>query len=118
MIAARGVRLSYETVRRWCDKFGKQYAAGLRRRRARTGDKWHLDEVFLKINGVTHYLWRAVDQNGVVLAILVPPKRDRFAAIRFFRKLLRGVGHPPRVIITDKLRSYGAAKRIVMPGIA
>lgn len=118
MMAARGVMLSYETVRRWCDKFGKQYVDGLRRRRPRTGDKWHLDEVFLKINGVTHYLWRAVDQNGVVLDILVQPKRDRFAAIRFFRKLLRGTGRKPRVIITDKLRSYGAAKRVVMPGVA
>ena len=67
MMAARGVLVSYETVRRWCDKFGKQYADGLRKRRAQTGDKWHLDEVFLKINGVTHYLWRAIDQNGVVL---------------------------------------------------
>lgn len=118
MMAARGVMLSYETVRRWCYKFGKQYVDGLRRRRPRTGDKWHLDEVFLKINGVTHYLWRAVDQNGVVLDILVQPKRDRFAAIRFFRKLLRGTGRKPRVIITDKLRSYGAAKRVVMPDVA
>ena len=118
MMAARGVIVTYETIRRWCDKFGKQYADGLRRRRARTGDKWHLDEVFLKINGVTHYLWRAVDQNGVVLDILVQPKRDRFAAIRFFRKLLRATGRKPRVIITDKLRSYGAAKRVVIPGVA
>src|SRR4051812_13636066 len=117
MMAARGVVVSYETVRRWCDKFGKAYADGLRRR-ARTGDKWHLDEVFLKINGVTHYLWRAVDQNGIVLDILVQPKRDRFAAIRFFRKLLRATGCKPHVIITDKLRSYGAAKRVVMPGVA
>jgi len=118
LMAGRGILLSYETVRRWCNKFGKQYAAGLRRRRARTGDKWHLDEVFLKINGVTHYLWRAVDQNGVVVDILVQPKRDRFAAIHFFRKLLRATGSRPRVIITDKLRSYGAAKRIVMPKVA
>ena len=100
MMAARGVMLSYETVRRWCDKFGKEYANGLRRRCARTGDKWHLDEVFLKINGVTHYLWRAVDQNGVVLDILVQPTRDRFAAIRFFPKLLRATGREPRVIIS------------------
>jgi putative transposase len=78
-MAARGVLVSYETVRR-CDKFGHLYVAGLRRRRARTGDKWHLDEVFLNINGVRHYLWRAVDQNGVVIDILVQPKRDRFAA--------------------------------------
>ncbi|MCU1293284.1 MAG: transposase [Bryobacterales bacterium] len=118
MMAARGVRLSDETVRRWCEKFGKQYAAGLRRRRVRIGDKWHLDEVFLKINGTTHYLWRAVDQNGVVLDILVQPRRNRFAAIRFFRKLLRSTGRRSCVIITDKLRSYGAAKRIVMPGVA
>jgi putative transposase len=118
LMATRGVVVSYETVRCWCDKFGKQYADGLRRRRARTGDKWHLDEVFLKINGVTHYLWRAVDQHGVVLDILVQPKRDRFAAIRLFRRLLRATGRKPRVIITDKLRSYGAAKRVVMPGVA
>jgi putative transposase len=117
VMAVRGVLVSYETVRRWCDKFGKQYADGLRRRRARTGDKWHLDEVFLKINGVTHYLWRAVDQNGVVLDILVQPKRDRFAAMHFFRRLLRATGRKPRVIITDKLRSYGAAKRVVMPRV-
>src|SRR3982751_3814619 len=117
-MAARGVVVSYETIRRWCEKFGKAYADGLRRRRARTGDKWHLDEVFLKINGATHYLWRAVDQNGVVLDILVQPRRDRFAAIRFFRKLLRGTGRQPRVIITDKLRSYAVARRVVMPGVA
>lgn len=109
-MAARGVLVSYETVRRWCEKFGKQYASGLRNRRARNGDKWHLDEVFLKINGVQHYLWRAVDQNGVVIDVLVQPKRDRFAAMRFFRKLLRETGRLPR--------SYGAAKRIVMPGVA
>ena len=101
LMATRGVLVSYETVRCWCDKFGKQYADGLRRRRARSGDKWHLDEVFLKINGVTHYLWRAVDQNGVVLDILVQPKRDRFAAIRFFSRLLRAIGRKP-----------------VMPGVA
>lgn len=117
-MAARGVLVSYETVRRWCEKFGKQYASGLRMRRARTGDKWHLDEVFVKINGVQHYLWRAVDQNGVVIDVLLQPKRDRLAAMRFFRKLLRATGRLPRVIVTDKLRSYGAAKRIVMPGVA
>jgi putative transposase len=118
-MASRGVVVSYETVRRWCDKFGKDYAAGLRRRRSQTGDQWHLDEVFLNINGVRHYLWRAVDQNGVVIDILVQPKRDRFAAIRFFRKLLRANDHRrPRVIVTDKLRSYAAAKRVVIPGVA
>jgi putative transposase len=119
MMASRGVVVSYETVRCWCDKFGHMFAAGLRRRRARTGDKWHLDEVFLNINGVRHYLWRAVDQNGVVIDILVQPKRDRFAAMRFFRKLLRANSRRhPRVIVTDNLRSYAAAKRVVMPGVA
>ncbi len=99
-------------------KFGQAAAAGLRKRRPRTGDKRHLDEVFLKINGVTHYLWRAVDQTGIVIDILVQPKRDRFAAMRFFRKLLRAAGRRPRVIISDKLRSYAAAKPIVMPRVA
>ncbi len=101
LMAARGVLVTYETIRRWCEKFGKEYAAGLRRRRARTGDKWHLDEVFLKINGRTHYLWRAVDQKGVVLDILVQPKRDRFAAIRFFRKLLQVTGRKPSLLLTS-----------------
>ncbi len=90
MMATRGVIVTYETIRRWCDKFGKQYADGLRRRRARTGDKWHLDEVFLKINGVTHYLWRAVDQNGVVLDILVQPRRDRFCRYPFLSQAVAG----------------------------
>ena len=117
-MASRGVLVSYETVRRWCDKFGHLYTKALRKRRAPTGDKWHLDEVFLKINGVRHYLWRAVDQNGVVIDILVQPKRDRFAAMRFFRKLLRANNHRrPRVIVTNKLRSYAPAKRVVMPGV-
>ena len=74
--------------------------------------------MFLKINGVQHYLWRAVDQHGAVIDILVQPKRDRYAAIRFFRKLLRTCGRRPRVLITDKFRSYGAAKRVVMPFVA
>jgi putative transposase len=118
MMAYRGVQLSYETIRRWCDTFGAGYAAKLKRRRPKLGDKWFLDEVFLKINGVQHYLWRAVDQDGTVIDILVQPKRDRFAAMRFFRKLLRTTRRRPRVIITDKLRSYGAAKRIVLPEVA
>ena len=74
-MASRGVLVSYEAICRWCEKFGHLYAAGLRKRRPRTGDKWHLDEVFLKITGVRHYLWRAVDQNGVVINILMQAKR-------------------------------------------
>ena len=88
MMAKRGIQVTYETVREWCHKFGSLYAAQLRTKRARVGMKWHMDEVFLKMNGVQHYLWRAVDQNGAVIDILVQPRRDRWAALRFFRKLL------------------------------
>jgi putative transposase len=76
LLSERGVILSYETVRSWCKKFGQTFADRLRRRRPRPGDKWHLDEVFIRIQGVQHYLWRAVDQDGVVLDILVQPRRD------------------------------------------
>jgi putative transposase len=114
-MAVRGVRVTYETVRKWCQKFGVLYASQLRKIRPRIGSKWHLDEVFLKMNGVQHYLWRAVDQNGVTIDILVQPKRDSWAALRFFRKLLHTAGEAPRVIITDRLRSYAAAKRHILP---
>ncbi|MDP9315398.1 MAG: IS6 family transposase [Chloroflexota bacterium] len=117
LMAARGVVLSYETVRRWTLKFGQHYANELRRRRARPGDKWHLDEVFLTINGKTAYLWRAVDQHGTVLDILVQSRRNKCAAKKFFRRLLKGCQYVPRVIITDKLASYGAAKREILPGV-
>jgi putative transposase len=117
MLAMRGVALSYETVREWCLKFGQTYANGLRHRSPRPGDQWHLDEVFLKINGRIHYLWRAVDQDGDVLDILVQSRRDKKAAKRFFRKLLKGLLYVPRVLITDKLRSYGAAKAAVLPSV-
>ncbi len=115
MMAKRGVQLTYETVRTWCHKFGTLYAARLRRRRPPIGSKWHLDEVFIRINGIQHYLWRAVDQHGVTIDILVQPKRDRWAALRFFGKLLHTAGCKPRVIVTDKLRSYAAAKRCILP---
>src|SRR5438270_11372538 len=118
ILAERGIVVTHGSIRHWCLKFGADFARKLRRRRPKPDDVWHLDEVYLKINGVLHYLWRAVDQNGVVLDILVQPRRNRFAAIRFFRKLLRATARRPRVIITDKLRSYAAAKRIVLPGVA
>jgi len=102
MLAMRGVFLSYETVREWCLKFSQTYA-NLRRRSPRPGDRWHLDEVFLKINGRIHYLWRAVDQDGDVLGYPGPKQRDKKAANRFFRKLLKGLRYVPRVIITDRL---------------
>jgi putative transposase len=117
ILAERGVVLTYETIRQWCLKFGQTYANELRRRRPRPGDKWHLDEVVLRINGRTHYLWRAVDQHGAVLDILVQSRRDKAAAKKFFRKLLKGLRYVPRVIITDKLASYGAAKREILPGV-
>jgi putative transposase len=117
MLAMRGVVLTYETVREWCLKFGQTYANNLRRRAPRPGDRWHLDEVFLKINGRIHYLWRAVDQDGDVLDILVQSQRDKKAAKKFFRKLLKGLRYVPRVSITDKLKSYNAAKTEVLPTV-
>ncbi|WP_327311805.1 IS6 family transposase [Streptomyces sp. NBC_01243] len=117
LMLQRGVIVSHETVRRWCLKFGQSYANGLRRRRPRPGGKWHLDEVFIKINGEQKYLWRAVDQDGNVLDILVQNRRDTAAARRFFRRLLKGIGAVPRVVVTDKLRSYGAAHREVIPSV-
>ena len=110
MLAMRGVKLSYETIREWALKFGQTYTNGLRRRSPRPGDRWHLDEVFHKINGQLHYLWRAVDQDGHVLDIMVQNKRDKKAAKKFFRKLLERLRNLPRVIVTDKLRSYSAAR--------
>src|ERR671916_1331691 len=117
LLFARGVMVSYEAIRKWCRKFGQAYANQLRRRRARPGDKWHLDEVVLIINGKTSYLWRAVDQNGTVLDILVQSRRNKVAAKKFFRKLLKGCEYVPRVLITDKLGSYSAAKREVLPSV-
>ncbi|MEU1569421.1 IS6 family transposase [Streptomyces mirabilis] len=117
LLLQRGVIVSYETIRRWCAKFGRAYANGLRRRRPRPGDKWHLDEVFIKVNGELKYLWRAVDQDGNVLDILVQNRRDKAAARRFFRRLMKKTGTVPRVVVTDKLRSYGAAHREVMPSV-
>ena len=114
----RGIAVSDETVREWCLKFGQTYANDLRRRSPRPGDRWHLDEVFLKINGRIHYLWRAVDQDGDVLDILVQSRRDKKAAIKFFLKLLKTLRYIPRTLVTDKLKSYSAAKAEVMPSVA
>ncbi|HEY4385104.1 MAG TPA: IS6 family transposase [Ktedonobacteraceae bacterium] len=117
LLAQRGIVVTHETVRQWCLKFGQTYANELRCRRPRCCDTWHLDEVYLKINGKTQYLWRAVDQDGNVLDILVQSRRNKKAAKRFFRKLLKELQYVPRVIITDKLKSYGAAKREILPGV-
>nr|WP_084698672.1 IS6 family transposase [Roseomonas aerilata] len=117
MLAARGIVVSHETIRQWALKFGQEFANGIRRRLTRAGDKWHLAEVVLKINGLTHWLWRAVDQAGMVLDVLVQRRRDKQAAKRLLRKLLKRQMRPPRVMITDKLASYGAAKEEVMPSV-
>jgi putative transposase len=108
---------SYETIRRWCAKFGQAYANQLRRRRPRPGDKWHLDEVFVRINGRLRYLWRAVDQHGNVLDVLVQSHRNAVSARRFFRKLLEGLRYVPRVLVTDKLGSYQVAHRELMSSV-
>ena len=117
LLAARGIIVSYETVRQWAQKFGQSFANQIRRRLPAAGDKWHMDEVVITISGVKHWLWRAVDQTGTVLDILVQSRRDTQAAKRLLRKLLKRQCRPPRVMITDKLASYGSAKREVMPSV-
>jgi putative transposase len=117
LLAERGIIVSYETIRQWCRKFGPEYARKLRYRQGRLGDAWHLDELFVNIGGRRHYLWRAIDQDGDVIDLLVQRHRSARAAKRFFRKLLKGQGSEPRWLITDKLRSYGAAHRSVMPSV-
>jgi putative transposase len=117
LMAVRGIVVTYEAIREWCLKFGQTDAHELRRRRPRPGDKWHLDEVFIKLRGKVNYLWRAVDQDGNGLDIPVQSRRNKKAAKRFFPKLLKGLRYVPRVIITDKVRSYSAAKAEIMPGV-
>jgi len=117
LMVERGVALSHEAVRYWCRKFGQAYANALRRRRPRPGDKWHLDEVFLTIKKERYYLWRAVDQDGHVLDILMQRRRNKVAAKKFFRKLLKGLTYVPRVMVTDKLKSYAAAKQEILPSV-
>ena len=117
MLAARGILVSHETVRQWALKFGQSFANRIRRRRPTPGDKWHLDEVAINIAGRKHWLWRAVDQHGIVLDILLQSHRNAKAAKRLLRKLLKKQGVAPRVMITDKLASYGAARREIMPGV-
>ena len=117
LLAERGITVSYEVIRLWCLKFGPEYAGILRKKRGRLGDTWYVDEMFVKIRGEHRYLWRAVDQDGDVLDILVTSRRDTRAAKRFFRKVLKGQGRPPWKLITDKLRSYPAAHREIFPSV-
>ncbi len=111
MLAERGVIVSYEAVRLWCLKFGQAFAKKLRHRRGRPGDTWYLDEMFILMGGKRYYLWRAVDQDGETLDLLVQKRRNTRAAKRFFRKLLKGLRYVPNMLVTDKLRSYAAAHR-------
>jgi putative transposase len=110
ILAARGICVTYETVRQWGKKFGKAFADQIRQRAPARGDKWHLDEVLVSIAGEKHWLWRAVDQNGFVLDVLVQRRRDGSAAQRLMAKLLKSAAAPPRVMIPDELRAYGAAR--------
>ena len=109
LLAQRGIIVSYESIRLWCIKFGRIYTRRLRRRHTGYGDTFYIDEVFVKINGKQHYLWRAVDQDGEVIDVFLQTRHDGTAAKRFFKRLLRRHGEEPRQIVTDKLRSYGVA---------
>jgi len=109
ILASRGINVSYESIRQWCLKFTPTYAKSLRKKQGQLGDQWFLDEVFIKINGKQHYLWRAADQDGNELDILVTKRRDRKSALRFFKKLFKSYGVIANRIVTDKLKSYPAA---------
>ena len=117
LLAERGIEVSYETIRQWCNRFGPEYAGKLKKRRGQLGDTWFLDEVFVTIRGKLHYLWRAVDQDGDTLDMLVQKRRNKHAAKRFLRKLLKGQCVSPRRMVTDKLKSYSAAQREVMQSV-
>jgi putative transposase len=117
LLAERGIIVSYEAIRFWCLKFGPECARKLRKKQGRLGDIWHVDEIFVTMRGQRFYLWRAVDQDGDAIDILVTKRRNQRAAKRFFRKVLKGQGSPPWQLITDKLKSYPAAHREVFPSV-
>ena len=115
LLAERRIIVSYEAIRLWCNRFGPKYAARLKRKHRGYGDTFFIDEVFIKINGKQHYLWRAVDQDGEVVDVFLQKRRDGAAAKRFFKRLLKKHRSEPRKIVTDKLRSYGVAHRELIP---
>ena len=117
ILAERGITVSRESIRLWCNKFGTIFAKRLKRRHRGFGDPFYIDEVFVKINGKQHYLWRAVDQDGEVVDVFLQAKRNGAAAKRFFKRLIKSHGDEPRKIVTDKLRSYGVAHRELMPDV-
>jgi len=114
-LARRGITVSYESIRLWCNKFGPLYARRLRRRHHGFGDTFFIDEVFIKMGGKQHYLWRAVDRDGEVVDVLLQKRRDSVAAKRFFKRLLKKQSNEPRSIVTDKLGSYRVAHRELLP---
>jgi len=116
LLVEREIIVSYETIRSWCNKFGPAYARTIKKRRGSLGDTWYMDEVYIvTVRGGRRYLWRAVDQDGDVLDILVQKRKDKQSAVRFFKKLMKGQGCSARKIVTDKLPSYGAARKEIMP---
>ncbi len=115
LLAEKGIAVTHETIRLWCIKFGSKYAMKLRRQHQEYGDKYFLDEVFVKIQGKQRYLWRVIDQDGEVVDVLLQARRDGNAAKRFFRRFLKKCRGEPRKIVTDKLRSYGVAHRELVP---
>ena len=117
LLTERGIFVTYESIRQWCNHFRPEYTRALKKRSGRLGDDWYLDEVFIKIQGELHYLWRAVDQEGDTIDILMQKRRNKQAANRLFRKLLKGQCASQRRMITDKLKSYSAAHREVMPSV-
>ncbi|MGD1851166.1 MAG: IS6 family transposase [Cyanophyceae cyanobacterium] len=117
MMLYRGIEVTYETVRNWCQKLAQDYANQIRKRRRAPVDKWHLGEVVVTIKGKQFYLWRAVDAQGQVIDILMQRRRNKVAAKKFFRKLLKGTGFAPRVMVTDKMRRYAAAKKELIPTV-
>jgi putative transposase len=115
LLAERGISVSYETIRLWGIKFGPKYASSLKRKHRGYGDTFFIDEVFIRIGGIQHYLWRAVDQDGEIVDVYLQKRRDGAAARRFFKRLLKKHRDEPRKIVTDKLRSYGVAHRELIP---
>ena len=113
LLAERGIEVSYESIRRWVAAHGPRIAAELRRREAKPGRVWHLDEMAVRIGGKQHWLWRAVDENGTTLDVLLQERRDTEAAARFFRTLLEHTGSPPARMTTDRLGSYAAARALL-----
>ena len=115
LLAERGITVSYESIRLWCNKYGLKYVRRLKKKHQGYGDTFFIDEVFVKIDGKQHYLWRAVDQDGEIVDVFLQRRRDGKAAKRFFKRLLKAHRMEPRKIVTDKLRSYGVAHRELIP---